>query len=173
MPPLHAGQLRYHDFTLLQEAREQRRLRQQLSVVQQQQPVHLLRHYNKNCQLPFATTNRFFGGLTTTTTTTAGPILGNSSSSGFNYYVHGSGGNNFHATTSSSSSLLSPLRLPTTRRTFLTSLRQDLHLKQLERIANTTPSDPNTQFDFLSQLSQTYPEAVIERFEQYKEFAID
>jgi ATP-dependent metalloprotease len=111
--------------------------------------------------------------LTTTTTTTAGPILGNSSSSGFNYYVHGSGGNNFHATTSSSSSLLSPLRLPTTRRTFLTSLRQDLHLKQLERIANTTPSDPNTQFDFLSQLSQTYPEAVIERFEQYKEFAID
>jgi len=174
MPPLHAGQLRYHDFTLLQEAREQRRLRQQLSVVQQQQPINLVSNNSNNgFQLPFSTTNRFFGGLTR-------QMIGNNNNNiSFNYaYGIGIGANNhLNATASSSSSLLSPL-LPTTtttttRRTFLTSLRQDLHLKQLERIANTTPSDPNTQFDFLSQLSQSYPDAVIERFEQYKEFAID
>lgn len=159
------------DFTLLQEAREQRRLRQQLSVVQQQQPINLVSN-NNGFQLPFSTTNRFFGGLTRQM------IGNNNNNSSFNYaYGIGIGANNhLNATASSSSSLLSPLlptTITTTRRTFLTSLRQDLHLKQLERIANTTPSDPNTQFDFLSQLSQSYPDAVIERFEQYKEFAID
>eukprot|EP00577_Skeletonema_sp_RCC1716_P010225 CAMPEP_0113388150 /NCGR_PEP_ID=MMETSP0013_2-20120614/8928_1 /TAXON_ID=2843 ORGANISM="Skeletonema costatum, Strain 1716" /NCGR_SAMPLE_ID=MMETSP0013_2 /ASSEMBLY_ACC=CAM_ASM_000158 /LENGTH=836 /DNA_ID=CAMNT_0000271117 /DNA_START=111 /DNA_END=2621 /DNA_ORIENTATION=- /assembly_acc=CAM_ASM_000158 len=182
MPPLHAGQLRYHDFTLYLEAREQRRLRQKLSVVQPllSSPLSLS---NNNFQLPFSTTNRFFGGLTRQIGNNY-TINYNTSSSNyrFTYGIGGNHNNNTTAThlnylnTPSSSTLLSPLQQPfsqQTRRPFLTSLRQDLHLKQLERIANTTPSDPNTQFEFLSQLSQTYPDAVIERFEQYKEFAID
>jgi ATP-dependent metalloprotease len=107
--------------------------------------------------LTTATTNRFFGG---------GGLL------------------------SSTSSLLSPFPLSTTttsssttttlqqyyqqqKRTFLTNLRNDIHLKSLERLANSTPSDPNTQYDFLLQLSYQYPEAVIERYEQYTDFAID
>jgi len=161
MPPLHAGQLRYHDFTLYLEAVEQRRLKQQLTVVQP--PSSGLN--NNNFQLPFSTTNRFFSGLTR-------PIGSNSS------LAYGIGGSNNNATyhwnylNTAPTSLLYPLQKQQ-KRPFLTSLRQDLHLKQLERIANTTPSDPNTQFDFLSQLAQTYPDAVIERFEQYKDFAID
>lgn len=59
------------------------------------------------------------------------------------------------------------------KRTFFGNLRQDIHLKSLERIANATPNDVNSQYQFLSNLSQSYPEAVIDRFEQYKEFAID
>lgn len=48
-----------------------------------------------------------------------------------------------------------------------------MQLKSLERIANATPNDVNSQFQFLSSLSQSYPEAVIDRFEQYKNFAVD
>jgi len=173
MPPLHAGQLRYHDFTLYLDAVEQRRLRQQLTVVQ---PLSSspLNNNNNNFQLPFQTTNRFFSGLTRQ----VGSSFNNGSSSSSSSFTYGIGGNHnttsshwnyLHTTSLPTSSLLSPLQ----KRPFLTSLRQDLHLKQLERIANTTPSDPNTQFEFLSQLAQTYPDAVIERFEQYKEFAID
>ena len=87
--------------------------------------------------------------------------------------------------TSSSSPLLqstsSSLLLPTTplstqqlqSRTFLTNLKTDLHLKQLERTANSSPNDINAQYQFLSELSQTYPEAVITRFEQYTNYIID
>eukprot|EP00573_Skeletonema_grethae_P006441 CAMPEP_0201695246 /NCGR_PEP_ID=MMETSP0578-20130828/7258_1 /ASSEMBLY_ACC=CAM_ASM_000663 /TAXON_ID=267565 /ORGANISM="Skeletonema grethea, Strain CCMP 1804" /LENGTH=830 /DNA_ID=CAMNT_0048181063 /DNA_START=145 /DNA_END=2637 /DNA_ORIENTATION=- len=177
MPPLHAGQLRYHDFTLYLDAVEQRRLRQQLTVVQ---PLSspLNNRCNNIFQLPFKTTNRFFSGLTRQVGSTFNN--GSSSSGSFTY---GIGGNHHNISSSCQfnhlytppTSLLSPLSttLHQQKRPFLTSLRQDLHLKQLERIANTTPSDPNTQFDFLSQLGQSYPDAVIERFEQYKEFAID
>jgi hypothetical protein len=48
-----------------------------------------------------------------------------------------------------------------------------IRLKHLERIANQNPSNPTLQYDFLSELLQHYPEAVIERFELYPEFAID
>lgn len=58
-------------------------------------------------------------------------------------------------------------------RTFLTNLRNNLHLKSLERIANASPHDIHAQSEFLQELSQSYPEAVIVRFEQFKEFAID
>jgi len=85
--------------------------------------------------------------------------------------------------TSSSSPLLqstSSTLLPTTpltqqpqSRTFLTNLKTDLHLKQLERTANSSPNDINAQYQFLSELSQTYPEAVITRFEQYTNYIID
>ena len=75
-----------------------------------------------------------------------------------------------------------PLLFPTTnnnhtqqqsRRTFLTNLKRDIHLKQLERIANQSPHDAQAQYEFLSELSQSYPDAVIMRFEQYTNFAID
>ena len=58
-------------------------------------------------------------------------------------------------------------------RTFLTGLRRDLHLKALERLANASPSDVNAQRDFLSELGRHYPEAVVDRFENYPEFAAD
>ena len=75
--------------------------------------------------------------------------------------------------TSSSSLLPTPLTQQSQSRTFLTNLKTDLHLKQLERTANSSPNDINTQYQFLSELSQTYPEAVITRFEQYTNYIID
>lgn len=66
-----------------------------------------------------------------------------------------------------------PNKQYTQNRTFLTSIKRDIHLKSLERIANSAPSDAQSQYEFLSELSQHYPEAVVTRFEQYKEFAID
>jgi len=79
-------------------------------------------------------------------------------------------------TSSSSSPLLlqsSSTQQQSQSRTFLTNLKTDLHLKQLERAANSSPNDINAQYNFLSELSQTYPEAVITRFEQYTNFIID
>lgn len=58
-------------------------------------------------------------------------------------------------------------------RGFLTNLRRDIHLKSLERIANTTPHDVHAQYEFMSELAQHYPEAVTVRFEQFQDFAID
>ena len=75
--------------------------------------------------------------------------------------------------TSSSSLLPTPSSQQLQSRTFLTNLKTDLHLKQLERTANSSPSDINAQYQFLSELSQTYPEAVITRFEQYTNYIID
>lgn len=64
---------------------------------------------------------------------------------------------------------------PITRqsRGFLTNLRRDLHLKSLERAANSSPNDVHVQYEFLYELSQSYPDAVIVRFEQFKDFAVD
>jgi len=78
--------------------------------------------------------------------------------------------------TSSSSPLLlqsSSTQQQSQSRTFLTNLKTDLHLKQLERTANSSPNDINAQYHFLSELSQTYPEAVITRFDQYTNYIID
>ncbi len=58
-------------------------------------------------------------------------------------------------------------------RGFLTNLRRDIHLKALESQANMTPHDVNAQYEFLYELSQSYPDAVIVRFEQFKDFAVD
>ena len=55
----------------------------------------------------------------------------------------------------------------------LSNRLQDLRLKQLERIANMEPTNPSAQYDFLSELAQRYPEAVVERFEQFPELAVD
>ena len=55
----------------------------------------------------------------------------------------------------------------------LSNRLQDLRLKQLERIANMDPTNPSAQYDFLSELAQRYPEAVVERFEQFPELAVD
>ena len=40
-------------------------------------------------------------------------------------------------------------------------------------MANSQPHDVHAQYEFLSNLSRSYPEAVIDRFEHYKEFAVD
>lgn len=122
------GSVKHQDFTLLREAREQRRLRTQITT----QPLF----FNK----PSSTTARFFH-------------------SAF------SGG--------SLNSILPSSAINIPQRTFLTNLRQDLHLKSLERIANAQPQDIHAQYEFLSHLSQSYPEAVIDRFEHYKAFAVD
>ena len=98
--------------------------------------------------LTTATTNRFFGG---SSLLSPFPLSTSSSSTTLQQYQN----NNQQ------------------KRTFLTNLRNDIHLKSLERLANSTPSDPNTQYDFLLQLSYQYPEAVIERYEQYTDFAVD
>ena len=58
-------------------------------------------------------------------------------------------------------------------RGFLTNLRRDIHLKSLERAANSSPHDAHAQYEFLYELSMTYPEAVVVRFEQFRDFAVD
>lgn len=55
----------------------------------------------------------------------------------------------------------------------ITNRLQDLRLKQLERIANMEPTNPSAQYDFLSELAQRYPEAAVERFEQFPDLAVD
>jgi len=49
----------------------------------------------------------------------------------------------------------------------------NFRLKQLERGANQNPTNPTIQYEFLSELMQSYPEAVIHRFEKYPEFVLD
>ena len=69
-------------------------------------------------------------------------------------------------------SLSSPLN-PLQKQTFLTSTLQNIRLKSLERYANANPNNPKIQFDFLNELNQTYPKAVVDRIENYTEFCID
>jgi len=63
------------------------------------------------------------------------------------------------------------------QRTFITSAitskLHDFRLKQLERSANQNPSNPAIQYEFLAELIRRYPDAVISRFENYPEFAVD
>jgi len=59
------------------------------------------------------------------------------------------------------------------QRSFLTSIRRQFKLKSLERSANAVPSDQRLQYQFLQELNGPYPEAVVERFENYPEFAVD
>lgn len=70
-----------------------------------------------------------------------------------------------------------PLSLLSTNRSFfgaaIASRLSDFRLKQLERIANHNPTNPSAQYDFMVELSQKYPDAVLERFEQYPDFAVD
>ena len=174
----------------MREAREQRKLRNQLS-------------FKKAVSSPISFgSSRFYfggGGLSSTSGPSSPQLTVNHESASSSY----NNSNNFHAaslgrgllqhtmlgTSTFSSPLLqntlstNPLLFPTTpnnnhtqqqsRRTFLTNLKRDIHLKQLERIANQSPHDAQAQYEFLSELSQSYPDAVIMRFEQYTNFAID
>ena len=174
----------------MREAREQRKLRNQLS-------------FKKAVSSPISFgSSRFYvggGGLSSTSGPSSPQLTVNHESAPSSSY----NSNNFHAaslgrgllqhtmlgTSTFSSPLLqntlstNPLLFPTTpnnnhtqqqsRRTFLTNLKRDIHLKQLERIANQSPHDAQAQYEFLSELSQSYPDAVIMRFEQYTNFAID
>jgi len=132
----HVGQMRYHDFALLREAREQRRRLGSARGMTTYSSATVTSHNTPTMLRPIAN----------------GPmphaLLGGSSTA-----TH------------------SPTTIQT--RPFLTKLRQDLQLKTLERAANASPGDAGAQHDFLLELSRTYPEAVVERFENYREFAVD
>jgi len=123
MRQLHAGQLRYHDFSKLREARA---LRHQSTLPSSTTSFHT---YNRILSLHYRN-----------------PTL--------------------------------PLSLLAQQhRPFITSAIStkiyDLRLKQLERSANQNPSNPAVQYEFLSELSQKYPDAVVARFENYPAFAVD
>ncbi|KAL7437491.1 hypothetical protein ACHAXH_005143 [Discostella pseudostelligera] len=164
---MHAGQLRYHDFTLLREAREeQRKLRNQ----------QLQRLLSSSSTAAAAAT--FAGGL--------GRMGGSSSLLGLYQpppqYSMTLLGRAYHslsyitpAATTTSTLLLATTNTNTggSQRTFLTDLRRDIHLKSLERIANASPHDIHAQHAFLHELSQYYPDAVIMRFEQFPNFVVD
>ncbi|GFH44062.1 ATP-dependent metalloprotease [Chaetoceros tenuissimus] len=124
---LHAGQLRYHDFSKLREAREsQKQLLPSLQVKTCPNFVHI-----------------------------HSPLQ----------QIH-----------TSSLASLSSLNSMSTRSFFTSSLSKKLstfRLKQLERTANQNPTNASLQYEFLSELIHTYPEAVIHRFEKYPEFALD
>lgn len=160
----------------MREAREQRKLRNQLSFKTVTTP-----------KFSFGGSSRFYvGGLSTTTTSSgsSSPIQSVNHESAPSY-----NNNSFRAaslgrgllqhtmlgtsTTSSSPLLQNNNTQQQSHRTFLTNLKRDIHLKQLERIANQSPHDTQAQYEFLSELYQSYPDAVIMRFEQYTNFAID
>eukprot|EP00585_Thalassiosira_rotula_P005258 CAMPEP_0196132934 /NCGR_PEP_ID=MMETSP0910-20130528/2359_1 /TAXON_ID=49265 /ORGANISM="Thalassiosira rotula, Strain GSO102" /LENGTH=187 /DNA_ID=CAMNT_0041392593 /DNA_START=158 /DNA_END=717 /DNA_ORIENTATION=+ len=179
---MHAGQLRYHDFTLLREAREQRKLRNQLSSVHSPISTNsLISASNLSLSTPSTTTTRFFGGFSTNSSdygisshsNNAGFGGSRSSLLGHTLLGGGSSSSNSHAIVPSITMRQQPYQNNSTNRTFLTSIRRDLHLKSLERIANASPSDVHAQHEFLTELSKSYPEATVARFEQYKEFAVD
>lgn len=58
-------------------------------------------------------------------------------------------------------------------RSFVTQLTKWMRLKPLERNANNNPNDPDAQLAFLSELSEHYPEAVVERFENHNDFVVN
>ena len=52
---------------------------------------------------------------------------------------------------------------------------ESLQLKGLETVANSRPSDPQAQYEFLSRLAQSHPQAVVERASHplFRHFALD
>lgn len=125
MRQYHAGQLRYHDFTKLREARNSR-----------------------NSTFPMKTLTSF------------------PSSSLINAH-------NCILTTVPTQMLLSAENSRSFFTMPLTDRLAKFRLKQLERNANSNPSNPAKQYEFLSELIKSYPEAVIHRFNTFPEFAID
>ena len=73
------------------------------------------------------------------------------------------------------------LSLPQQHRSFFSlansfsSRLQNLHLKALETVANSRPSDSQAQYEFLSKLVQSHPQVVVERVSHpmFRHFAID
>ncbi|KAL3784168.1 hypothetical protein ACHAW5_007053 [Stephanodiscus triporus] len=189
---VHAGQLRYHDFTLLREARERRKFRRQLTMTTNLGPSFMALAFSTNPSTaasvrsksafpPSPSYLQHNGAISSSlySRDRGGFLLG---SSGLGL---GSGGLLQRTLMGGSSLTLTPSRLPHDIRTFgttpitrqsrgfLTNLRRDLHLKSLERAANSSPNDVHVQYEFLYELSQSYPDAVIVRFEQFKDFAVD
>jgi len=144
---LHAGQLRYHDFAKLREAHAARQQRQQAQ--NQQRRSFVANTLGSNT--PIGTINSLPppSALARVLGTSAIPL-----SNGADGGILNSGS-----------------------RTFLTASlankMSDFRLKQMERVANHNPTNPTIQYEFLSELSRRYPEAVVERFEAYPDFAVD
>lgn len=136
MRQLHAGQLRYHDFSKVREARS-------------------INNNNAASLQPLA-------GMTPSFINLRNYSIGNNNSNinnKSNMMNHQTSNNNIQ-----------------TRSFFTNPLSQKLstfRLKQLERIANQNPTNASIQFEFLSELMQSYPEAVLHRFEKYPEFVLD
>ena len=148
--------LNLQDFTLLREAREQRRLRNQLSSAVS--PISIsfsTLPTNTNNTNTNTTTRRFIGGLSSANSYDRASYNNNNNTSCTN-----NSNITFHAANlgrgllqhsmlgiSSSSSTLgaatplltSSLPQQSQNRTFFTNLKQDIQLKQLERIANQNP----------------------------------
>lgn len=145
---LHAGQLRYQDFTLLREARDSRGLRDKLKV---------------NFSISASPQKRHF-----LTSTAASGVLNNYNSTG---------NSSIGLSTNNASIPSSNVGAASGSRSFLTGAFQnglrDMQLKSMERSANNNPGEPAAQYDFLVELGKRYPEAVVERFESYPDFAID
>lgn len=145
MRQLHAGQLRFHDFTKLREAREakaqqqQQRNQQQIGIQQYHGPLSTRMYNTLSSSSTLLSSSLDLPGLQLTPN--ANPIISTPKQTFF------------------SSSIAQSIN--------------DLGLKQLERTANSSPNSPSHQFEFLSKLSESYPEAVIDRFENYPEFCID
>jgi len=145
---LHAGQLRYQDFTLLREARESRGLRDKLKV---------------NFSISASPQKRHF-----LTSTAGSGVLNNYNSTG---------NSSIGLSINNASTPSSNVGAVNGSRSFLTGAFQngvrDMQLKSMERSANNNPGEPAAQYDFLVELGKRYPEAVVERFESYPDFAID
>ena len=159
----HIGITFIQDFTLLREAREeQRKLRnQQLQRLLSSSSSSSLGRGGSSSSLVGRTSifaNAAFHHSLPSYTITA------STNNNYHTLLLGGGGSSLSNNSNSGGC---------TRRTFLTDLRRDIHLKSLERIANASPQDVHAQHVFLSELSQYYPDAVVMRFEQYPSYAID
>lgn len=130
---LHAGQLRYHDFAKLRDARKALE-----SVVTTTNPsirsMHSLPFININIRQP-----------------------------------------TIHTNIAAISQNHNDINMIQSRSIFTGISRQltNLKLKQLERTANQHPTNASIHAEFLNELLQTYPEAVIDRFEKFPALAID
>ena len=110
-------------------------------------------HYSKSA---FPTAR---GGLNPT-------ILGSSSRTMMLYTAPGN--------TSSNNGAMVPRSLWTWNRNPLTQAVRDVHLKRLERDANTNWNDAAAQYNLLLELSaQQYPHLIVQRVEQQRQLAVD
>lgn len=157
---LHAGQLRYHDFSKLRQARDD------AALLRQHRPSSLETARSSFTPPPLFV-NMMDASFYSSCTRSLVPSFSSSSPPSVsvsprvlawkdvNVPIHGS----LHYRsffTESISKRLSTLRL-----------------KQLERNANLNPTNSSIQYEFLSELIQSYPEAVIHRFENHPEFILD
>ena len=169
------------DFTLLREARERCKFRRQLAAAASTNIDLGLGPSLKALPLSSSPSTATFARSMSTYSSPVHLLHGgrifSTSSGGLLQRTLLGGGTGLASTSISHRDVVSTLgNLPNMQqqgRGFLTNLRRDIHLKSLERVANSSPHDVHAQYEFLYELSQSYPDAVIVRFEQFKDFAVD